>query len=161
MINFNEQVFIIMQLKFKSSKKRMTIVCLHLKAFKEFEQKRLEQTKFMMDILKEHLGVSGGDADCDLSNQAVLVCGDFNGAYFEQFYKVMITDPLLKLKDAHEKFFNKSGMIRKSIDYVFYTNSTLKLARFLDLRIKEKWNDLPSLVYPSDHLSLVADFQFC
>lgn len=137
-----------MQLKNKYTRKRVTILCLHLKAFHEFADKRLEQTKFILNVLKEHLI---GNQE-DLNKQPVIICGDFNGVCKEPFYKLILNGADVKLSDINY------SVKKDQIDYIFYTNKSLKLVSYLDrVEVKEP---LPSLSYPSDHLSLVCDFQF-
>jgi endonuclease/exonuclease/phosphatase family metal-dependent hydrolase len=143
-------VFIIIQLKHKFTRKRVTIVCVHLKAFQEFAEKRLEQTKFIMNILREHLVCNQED----ISKQPVIMCGDFNGSLQEPFFNLILSQSDMRLSSVD--FMNK----KEQIDYIFYTksNSSLELVSYLErVQVKET---LPSLIYPSDHLSLVCDFQF-
>ena len=139
-----------MQLKHKLTRKRVTIVCVHLKAFHEYAEKRLEQTKFIMNVLNEHLICNQED----VAKQPVIMCGDFNGNAQEQFFKFIVSHSEMKLSSVD--FLNK----KEQIDYIFYTknNNSLKLLSYLErIQVKES---LPSLSYPSDHLSLVCNFQF-
>jgi len=98
-----------------------------------------------MNILREHLACNQED----ISKQPVIMCGDFNGSLQEPFFNL-----ILSLSSVD--FMNK----KEQIDYIFYTksNSSLELVSYLErVQVKET---LPSLIYPSDHLSLVCDFQF-
>jgi len=139
-----------MQLKHKYTRKRLTVVCVHLKAYHEFEQKRYEQTNFILNTLKEHLKCNQEE----INKQSVIICGDFNGFSNEKFYKLIMSDSKLKLNDI-DYSYKKS-----QVDFLFYTkhNNTLKLVNYLE-RIEVN-DSLPNLNYPSDHLSLVCDFRF-
>ena len=143
-------MFIIIQLKHKFARKRVTIVCVHLKAFPEYADKRLEQMKFIMNVLKEHLICNQED----ILKQPVIMCGDFNGSSQEPFFNFILSQSDMKLNSVYLK--NKHA----HVDYIFYTksNSSLELLSYLErVQVNET---LPSLTYPSDHLSLVCDFRF-
>jgi nocturnin len=190
-----------MQLKHRHSKKRVNILCAHLKAYDEYSEKRTAQTEFLLNILKETI-VDKTDIETELRNQPIIICGDFNGDTHEPFYKLITNDNknnrsqnnyafskstdqpecFINLSDAYFSYreynnnmFNKDRFKRhgtnntKNVDYIFYTKSTLKLINYLNLdpdsneinysRTNANRN-YPSLSYPSDHLSLVCDFQF-
>jgi nocturnin len=54
------------------------------------------------------------------------------------------------------------GEAKSTLDYVFYSKRTLNVDAVLDFPSGESMGEgrLPSLKYPSDHLSLVCDFSF-
>lgn len=97
--------------------------------------------------MREHLKYNQED----IKKQTVILCGDFNGHFNEPFYKLVMSDPDIKFSDINYQYK------KDQIDYIFYTNQ-LKLISYLErVETSEK---LPNLTYPSDHLSLVCDFQF-
>jgi nocturnin len=156
------KVFIILQLKHIFTKKRLTIICVHLKANENFSELRKQQTEYMMKILKEHM------SEKDLKDQPLLLCGDFNGERIEEFYDLIVQDKSFDLCDAYDRKLalpnsngNNSNFKRpKYVDYIFYSKSTLRLLSVLNEDRRNLYFTLPCLRYPSDHLSLVCDFQF-
>jgi nocturnin len=179
-----------MQLKHKQTRKRVNVLCVHLKAFEEFSKLRAEQTGFLLNILKETL-VDKNDIETRLAQQPILICGDFNGDTHEQFYKLLVNqnsnaninytkisdssnnnENYIDLSDAYDSYRkfnanqnvngnNNTNNVSRNVDYIFYTRSTLKLINYLNLETeKHKMLRFPDLTYPSDHLSLVCDFQF-
>lgn len=168
----NSQVFIILQLKHKQSGKCVTLVCLHLKSKIEYHEKRESQIKEVLASLKVHLR---GSFENEIRDNCVILCGDFNGEPFEKFHDLIVNDGDLSLKDAYSlvsipkeattiKIRGEDGqMLRRAIDYIFFTQMNLQLTEYLelpdgDLLINEQ--GLPNLAFPSDHLSLVASFKF-
>lgn len=132
---------------------------MHLKAFQDFSQKRTEQTEYIMNILKEHILNSSAE---DIKSQSVVICGDFNGTFTEPFYNTIVKSDLFKLKDVYPKNSSVSKRQRNSIDFIFHSENSLNLMNYLEMNpINKKSNgfEIPSLEYPSDHFSLVCDFQ--
>jgi nocturnin len=152
------QVFIIVQLKHKFTKKRVTIISVHLKAYEDFAPRRAKQIEFILKVLKEHVLETEQDA---FNNQAVILCGDMNGDFLEPFYKLIVNDEVFKFRDAYPKFEKSNRRQKNAIDYVFYTDECLNLMNLLEVDVpsKKRHFELPSLEYPSDHFSLVCDFQ--
>lgn len=168
----NSQIFIILQLRHKPTNKMITLVCLHLKSKESYHEKREAQIGEIMKSLKSHLSGSFEDGYQD---QPVMLLGDFNGEPFEKFYDLIRNDQNLALTDAYTlpdgskypttiKLRETSNkIIKRAIDYIFYTPSVLKLTEYLELPIDNDdldKNGLPSLNFSSDHLSLVANFKF-
>lgn len=167
----NGQVFIIMHLKHRLTQTPLTVVCVHLKAKVQNEEKRTQQIGEILKSLVQHLyGI-----DKELERHAVVMCGDFNGEPFEKFHELVLKVNELNLNDAYSllngpkqpttiKFKGDGGsLLRRAIDYVFFTQRNLTLAGYLelptnDLLINEQ--GLPNLAFSSDHLSLVCDFKF-
>jgi mRNA deadenylase 3'-5' endonuclease subunit Ccr4 len=170
LINNNSifKVFIILQLKHIASGKLVTVVCLHLKGDPPYSQKRAEQLEFILSALKHHLA----NVD-DLSRHPVLVCGDFNGEQTERFFNLITNDPKLRFKNSHHDFTygkqlptfrirEQDQVIACAIDFIFYTDSSLNLCSLLELPNDDEASQnfvLPNMTFPSDHLSLVCDFQ--
>lgn len=165
------QVYIILQLKHKPTSNYFYVVCLHLKSKVEYYQRRLEQVKQILKALKVHLKVNSFYKE---KQYPLLLCGDFNGEPFEEFYDEIKNDDTFFLRDAYtEKNGQKkpttikydiSGNIHKrGIDYIFYNPKLMKIVRYLELPENSKLIDekgLPNSIYSSDHLSLVCDFKF-
>jgi nocturnin len=170
--DINAQVFIILRLKHKQSGNLLTVVCLHLKSKDEYHQKREAQIKEILKTLKFHIEGS----ELILKKHPLIICGDFNGEPFENFYKnIMNNEDFNHLKDAY-MFENENkqattikimptnkSMIRRAIDYIFYNQENLVLNSYLELPKNDdliEQEGLPNLKYSSDHLSLVCDFEF-
>lgn len=152
------QVFIIVQLKHKFTKKRVTIICVHLKAYSDFSNKRAAQTEFILKVLKHHvLETEIGD----VNNQAVIICGDMNGDFLEPFYEKIVKDEVFRFRDVYPKFAHSNRRQKNAIDYIFYTDKSLNLMTFLEVCVPSMTRhfEIPCLEYPSDHFSLVCDFQ--
>lgn len=157
----NSQVFIILQLLHRPSGKLITVVCLHLKSKVQYAEKREAQIKEVLGALSLS----------EIGTHPVLMCGDFNGEPFEAFYPLVVEDG--KLEDAYTADdgnkkpttikLREGVMLKRAIDYIFYSKKSLKVKSFLEIPIEnEKINlkGLPNGNYSSDHLSLVCDFTF-
>ena len=165
----NNQSFIILDLKHKSSGKLLTVVCLHLKSKSENFQRRESQIKAILKSVAFHCSKYG-----DLTKHSMLFCGDFNGVPSEDFYKLITEDTVItNLKDAYsinveEKEpttikVRNSKWIRRGIDYIFFSQANFKLCSYLALPTNNEIIEregLPNQNYSSDHLSLVCDFKF-
>jgi len=167
----NSQVFIILKLKHKPTEKYLHLVCLHLKAKDKYHEKRHEQIKHILNTLKKHLKGTINS----LRTHPVLICGDFNGEPFENFYTELIHDEEIKLEDAYtfdsapkepttiKLRAEKGSMLKRAIDYIFYNPKGLKLTGYFELPKENSLIEeqgLPNLTHSSDHLSLIADFKF-
>lgn len=169
----NSQVFIILRLKHVPTGQNVSVVCVHLKSKSENFQKRTAQTKFVLEKLKQHLLYSDYQP---MDAQRVIICGDFNGEPFEDFYKTIVNDSDFKslLADAYTLVKNggekekttikiRDGvMLNRAIDYIFINRNKLQLLSYLELPKNHPVIDtigLPNLEYSSDHLSLVCDFK--
>jgi nocturnin len=166
----NSQVYILMQLKHKRTKKRVNVLCVHLKAFEEHSKLRAEQTSYLINMLKEAL-VDKKHVETRLAQQPILICGDFNGDPSEEFYKLFFPDrdsrnannsqkpaATFELSDAYKAHRKFNTNLSRTVDYILYTHSTLNLLNYATM--ERGGMMIPSLAYPSDHLALVCDFQF-
>ena len=165
------QVFIILELRHLVTNKMITIVCLHLKSKVQNSERRKHQIEYILKILKRHLNTGNGESGEDRSS--IIICGDFNGEPFEDFYSNIVNDKELKFYDSYEKCVDSNdkrlpstikirepnGLITRLIDYIFYTPKSLKLTQYLKLPENKEIEPLPNLSYASDHLSLVSDFE--
>lgn len=71
----------------------------------------------------------------------------------------------LPLKSAcgTPKFTNFTHGFQACLDYIFYHEKNLQVVQFVPLPTLEELTEntaLPSVVFPSDHISLVADLRF-
>ncbi len=110
-----------------------------------------------MNVLKEQM------SDQDSKEHSICICGDFNGERMEEFYNLIVKHESFKLADAYDrKLANPISTSRpKYVDYIFHSNTTLRLLNLVrDDKKHLRGLSFPNLSYPSDHLSLVCDFQF-
>jgi nocturnin len=169
--SIDSQVFIILQLKHKSSNKNLTIVCLHLKSNEKNHEKRTNQIKYLLPVLERHVSQSV----FDMKKHPVLICGDFNGEPFEDFYRLIVENETIKLSDAYSvisepkqpttiKFREThANMLKRGIDYMFYTTVNLELTETFELPVNDQLvaeQGLPNLRYSSDHFALACSFKF-
>lgn len=164
------QVFIILQLQHLQSKKILSVVCVHLKSKVQNSERRALQAEYMLKILKRHMFTNQNSID---ANRSIILCGDFNGEPFEKFYELIMNDSDIKFDNAYIKCVDSNGkalpstfkireptgLISRTIDYIFYTSSNLNLLQYLKLPDTDTLEALPNIRYSSDHLSLVCDFE--
>ncbi len=174
----NPQVFIITMLLHKPTNNCIYVVCLHLKSKVHHHSRREAQIKIVLESIKLHINgtslISSLPEHQVSHKAAVLVVGDFNGEPFENFYKEIVNDSVLNLKDAYTlpdgtkdpttiKYRGENDFFIRAIDYIFYNPLAMHLKNYLELPKDDKTImeiGLPNLSYPSDHLSLVCDFKF-
>lgn len=146
----------------------------HLKARSGWERLRGAQgadlLRHIHRLVQRHAGAGAAPPGVPL-----LVCGDFNAVPAEDVYRHFSASPL-GLESAYKKLsadglsepeyttwkIRPSGECRATLDYIWYSRSTLRVDAILDLPSEEQIgpNRLPSFSYPSDHLSLVCDLSF-
>jgi len=116
---------------------------------------------------------------------ALVFCGDFNSEPHQSVYRLM-TRGQMSVKDFNQskeedvrgvtfrhpyKMESACGTpeytththVVQCVDYMFYMKDKLKLEQVVPLPSDEevkKHTALPSIVFPSDHLALVADFSW-
>ncbi|KAK7097968.1 hypothetical protein V1264_004869 [Littorina saxatilis] len=150
--------------------KEFFVAVTHLKSKTPYWQMRHEQGKYLEQTLTKSVTPS----------TPLVVCGDFNAEPSEQVYATFRKSEL-KLGSAYcylsdkleEPAFTtwkvrggphgKNCETAQCIDYVFFTTDFLRPVSLLQLPTEEQIGKdrLPSMTYPSDHLSLVVDFVFC
>lgn len=158
----SNQVSIVAQFETKSDdQKTFYVGVTHLKAKRGFHANRERQGKFICNYLEEKC-----------TDAPVIYCGDFNAEATEPVYSVMkscslgLCSAYTALSTNNEEPKYTSWKVRSkgeechTIDYVWYSNKGLKIKSILDVAVEEEIGKdrLPSLRYPSDHLSLVCDF---
>ncbi|XP_040570631.1 nocturnin isoform X2 [Lepeophtheirus salmonis] len=160
----SNQVALNLYLKSISTQKEISIGTTHLKAKTGplLMTLRNEQGQDLLRFLKDKS-----------SNMPTIICGDFNAEPSEPVYETMISNKDIRLKSAYQKAYNREpkfttwkiredGEHMQTLDYIFHTNETLDLLGVLDMPDEEEIGKprLPSPAYASDHLSLVADFEW-
>lgn len=159
------QVSVICQFQSKTdTSKKFTVAATHFKAGynekRSCEDVRKEQAMFLSKYLADNYG-----------ELPVVLCGDLNFPCTELGYNIMKYSNL-RLNSAYTHL-SADGQepkytfwtitdteLRKTIDYIWYTKRGFRVKSVLDIPSEEEVGEgrLPSLKYPSDHLSLVCDF---
>lgn len=121
---------------------------------------RKEQGRALLEF------VHSSSAGCPM-----VICGDFNAEPTEPVYE-LISNSSLNLGSAYayegEEPEYTSWKIREdgeqcqTLDYIFYSKNQLQVNSVLKFPDGFEIGEtrLPSLIYPSDHLSLVCDLSF-
>ena len=137
----------------------------HLKAFQGHEDKRKTQTYYILETEKRQM--ADKEHQKNLTTRPLIFCGDFNGNDTEEFCKAIYQNSSFKLADAYHR--NKRRihgnplalkLHKRFVDYIFYSKQALHLTKYWALDILSvKKTTMTSLVYQSDHQSLVCEFQ--
>ncbi|KAI8797927.1 nocturnin-like [Biomphalaria glabrata] len=160
------QVSLICKFRDLASGKVFMCAATHLKSKPGYENYRFQQGKYLESILREKA-----------AGLPLILCGDFNAEPSELVVQVMKSSELgfrsaysNLSEDGQEPPYTtwkvrsgKSGKNEEAchtIDYIFYTEKNIKCVKLLKLPTAEQIGPgrLPSYSYPSDHLSLAADF---
>lgn len=168
------QMMQLAHLKDLRSSKEIFVVSTHLKAKAgpENESLRREQVTELVKLLSNRVeertigkeGASGESGDV-----GIVVCGDFNDLPHSPVVHAMTSHPLgfRSAYPLNEGFttwkFRTEGQKKAMIDYIWYAEGRgLVLEGITQLPGAEEIgeNGLPSEKYPSDHLALVADFEW-
>ena len=148
----------------------MLFVATHFKAGRDYAEAaeiRRQQAASLVKLVK---GLKGESPDCG----SVILCGDFNGEPGEKFYDV-ISSGIGDISSAYKvanggrepeytTYKKRAGSDpqRRCIDYIWFSGGALRLTEVLKLPTPQEIGHdimLPSLRFPSDHLSLVATFE--
>lgn len=65
--------------------------------------------------------------------------------------------------ENHPKYTNFTVLFAACIDYIFYQTSNIRVLQSIPTPSEEElqtYSAIPSVVYPSDHVALVADFEW-
>lgn len=147
----SNQVTLLCILRRKLDDAELCVVTTHLKG------------KDLMDFVRTHRG-----------RRPTVIAGDFNAEPWEPVYKTLLShrDLVLESSYALDEESRRSeepayttwkireeGEVKHTIDYIFYTPEALTIERRLELPTEGDIGPgrVPSLAYPSDHFSLVAD----
>ena len=157
------QVSVIYHLKLKADShlnKEISVATTHLKAKRGWEKLRHQQGAWLLKYLKENIGTL-----------PLVICGDFNADPEESVYKefrdsdlnlgsaYLMMDPDKK-EPLYTTWKIRDIEVRRTIDYIWYTKDSLRPNAFLQVPNPDQIGKdrLPSMNYPSDHVSLAADF---
>ena len=97
--------------------------------------------------------------------EPTIICGDFNGEPDEPFYPIMTNAGFrnayfgVEAPDQEPKYTTykiRKDLEARCIDYIWLRNVTAQSVLALPTPEQLGENALPSEIYPSDHLSLVA-----
>lgn len=155
-------------LRHKATGKEMGIATTHLKARQGalLSTLRNEQGKDILDFLAEQLKES--------IQMPIILAGDFNAEPTEPVYSTLRSDERFGFESAYREAspdgveppyttwkVRGEGECCHTIDYVFYTKKNMSVQQVLPFPTGQDIGPdrVPSLKYPSDHFSLVVDFQ--
>ncbi|KAE9543445.1 hypothetical protein AGLY_002245 [Aphis glycines] len=175
-------VFQVLVFELISNKKQILLVCnTHLISDPDGDFIRLFQALIEMSIInKIKNNISKDYLGCNVS---VIFCGDFNstpesGVYDlatslslpEEHRNAKILNDLknnldFKLESAYDTdvlYSNYTETFFGLLDYIYFTNKHLELIQVLPMPSHEdvtEYGGIPSILFPSDHLALIADFK--
>lgn len=164
------QVAILCKFTHVGLKRELYVAVTHLKSKSPYWQLRHDQGKYLERVLAESVTAS----------TPLIVCGDFNAEPSEKVYatfqssKLNLNSAYCHLSDKLEEPAYTTWKVRggptkgtnvetaQCIDYMWFTRNHLQPVSLLKLPTSEEVGEdrLPSMAYPSDHLSLVVDFVF-
>ncbi|XP_051993542.1 nocturnin isoform X2 [Xyrauchen texanus] len=168
------QVAVITTLRCRATGQAFCVASTHLKARSGWEVLRSAQGSDLLRNLRNIVQKveTEKNAETDLP---LIVCGDFNAEPSEDVYRNFATSSL-GLDSAYKRMstdgkteplyttwkIRPSGETCHTLDYVWYSHRAFNVNAVLDFPTAEQIgpNRLPSYNYPSDHLSLVCDFNF-
>ena len=157
----SNQVVLCLNLKHRDTEKELFVATTHLKARQGalLSTMRNEQGKDMLDWLAE-----------SAAGKPLLLSGDFNADPSEPVYQSVVHHASLNLSSAYKSDnlgvdeyttwkIRETGEQKYVLDYIFHSEFLTPVS-VLEMPSEEEIgaHRLPSLQFPSDHLSLVADF---
>ena len=159
----SNQVAIIVMLNDLQTNRKFLAAVTHLKAKEGNEKTRLAQGKDLLVNLRQmKCGMGNGEV------LPILVGDDFNATPDEPIYQEMLDNGLnssyLSAAKHEATFttwkFRPKGEVCHTIDYVWHSPEFIA-RNFLEIPSKDIIGKaaLPSVDFPSDHLSLVFDFE--
>lgn len=160
----SNQVAILVVLNDIQTNRKFLAAVTHLKAKEGNERIRLAQGKDLLLKLRQMKCDTGSDT----KELPILVCGDFNATPDEPVYQEMLENGLQSAYMSAVKHeaqfttwkFRPNGEVCHTIDYVWHSSEFIAW-NFLGIPPKDIIGEaaLPSVDFPSDHLSLVFDFK--
>ena len=170
--SYTNQVSIVLTLRARGSQQlkdadsHFTVATTHLKAKYGWEDLRQNQGSYLLEYLQDTVGAG-----------PLIVCGDFNADPDEPVYErfkgsqLGLQSVYRQLSPTHKQeppfttWKIRGGSVReqevcKTIDYIWFTEKSLQVdgIRLLPAGEDLGKDKLPAFCYPSDHLSLAADF---
>ena len=160
------KVVVLAVLRHKASGKEICVATTHLKAREGalLSTLRNEQGKDILEFLRTHV-----DEDCP-----IMLAGDFNAEPTEPVYSTIRSDSRFEFDSAYRQQTDDGpeppyttwkvrgdGESCHTIDYVFFSRRHLNVDQVLPFPtgLQIGAGRVPSLQYPSDHFSLVVDFE--
>ncbi|GAB6032656.1 hypothetical protein CHUAL_011534 [Chamberlinius hualienensis] len=158
----SNQVALLGIFRLRGTQQEICVVTTHLKARRGtfLSNLRNEQGKDLLEFIHTHYG-----------GRPVLICGDFNAEPSEMVYSTMLNSINPQLSSCYASAtgveppfttwkIRDDGEVCHTLDYIFYNRNNLQVDRLLRFpdALNIGRNRVPSLQYPSDHFSLVADF---
>lgn len=156
-------IVVLLETTYLAKPKKICVASTHLKSHSSewCENLRKEQSTFLLKRIGELI---------DFEYIPVIVCGDFNTEPNTPTYANFANFQLCNMKSAYAinylepKFttwkFRPGREICHTIDYIWFSSKFLSLTQFLAIPSTSEigTNALPAECYPSDHVSLVAEF---
>lgn len=153
----SNQVAMMMKLRRKDGYEELCVSTTHLKARTGalLSTLRNEQGKDLLQWIHSKIG-----------DTPLILTGDFNAEPHEPVYATMTSNKDIPLSSAYPLHYTtwkirKDGEYKQNLDYIFHSpafNVTATLQAPTEQQIGP--DRLPNLQFPSDHLSLVADFKY-
>ncbi|XP_034187530.1 2',5'-phosphodiesterase 12 [Osmia lignaria lignaria] len=172
-------------LKSKENPEILVIGNTHLYFRPEADHIRLLQAYYGLTYLHSFAGkVKKENPECNVS---IIYCGDFNSVPDSAVYRLMTqkhilnyyndwhadSDQRINLSIKHDvnlssacgtpKYTNYTGTFSGCLDYIFYQMDHLEVEQVIPLPSEEElslYTGLPSVVFPSDHISLCVDLKW-
>ena len=152
MYHGSTQVALIAELIVKENGKHLIFATTHLKAKKEFEEKRLKEAEQLCEEIRNYNNqnypvIITGDMNSDPGGPVYkLFCSQYQSAYAESEIEPEFTT--FKIRDEDKLYCH-------TIDYIFY-DGDLTVVEKEKLPTKDEIgvNGMPNEKYPSDHLPL-------
>ena len=163
---YTNQVCIIMTLRNRSDGKEFTVATTHLKAKPGWDELRNSQGQYLLKYLSQKY-----------PDSALIVCGDFNAELSEPVYEAFASSSLglisaykaLGGQDEEPEYTtwkirggrrDSEREVCHTIDYMWFSKGRFSLHSLQDIPSGDSLGPdrLPSFAYPSDHLSLAAEF---
>jgi nocturnin len=168
----SNQVALLCTFQCRVSKRIFSVCTTHLKARKGslLSLVRDQQGKDLLNFVESECRSkipSTGDSKFS-SNIPFIITGDFNAETSEPVYQTM-TESLSSVYQDNlpPSYLAPSNWTRRedenfetkqTVDYIFYQRDAMTVTSVLDLYSPDLKNPLPNDQYPSDHLSLAAQF---
>eukprot|EP01080_Neovahlkampfia_damariscottae_P002907 gene2907-4750_t len=144
--------------KFLFEKKSFLCAMTHLKAKEGHEELRKNQIKHFISEIKK----------MNENKLPIIICGDLNDIPDSLCYKELELNEFsssYKLYgddiEPYTTFKKRKEIVKRCIDYIWYTSDTLKVEQLLEIPNSDDLKDyLPCDIFPSDHLSIQTIFNF-
>ncbi|XP_031627621.1 2',5'-phosphodiesterase 12 [Contarinia nasturtii] len=175
-------------LKSKANGQILIVANTHLYFHPDADHIRLLQIGFFMLYVKHVYERIIAEQSLNENQVSVIFCGDFNSVPECGIYKLMtekfVPDDFIDFQSNAEqavtgvslqqpfdirsaynnpKYTNFTVGFAACLDYIFYQTNNLTMLQAVPLPSDEELTSLtaiPSILFPSDHVSLVADFDF-